>query len=40
METLERGFEDATAIIQLPERYRKRLRTNKVGSISIFVKDK
>jgi transposase-like protein len=27
MDTLERGFEDATAILQLPERYRKRLRT-------------
>ena len=27
MDTLERGFEDATAVMQLPERYRKRLRT-------------
>lgn len=27
MDTLERGFEDATAVMQLPERYRRRLRT-------------
>lgn len=27
MRTLERGFDDATAVLSLPERYRKRLRT-------------
>ncbi|GIM44735.1 IS256 family transposase [Collibacillus ludicampi] len=28
MATLEAGFEDATAVLHLPEKYRKRLRTN------------
>ncbi len=27
METLENGFDDATAVLMLPEKYRKRLRT-------------
>lgn len=27
MEVLEAGFDDATAVLALPERYRKRLRT-------------
>ena len=27
MRTLEAGFDDATAVLSLPEKYRKRLRT-------------
>lgn len=27
MQTLEEGFDDATAVLSLPEKYRKRLRT-------------
>jgi len=27
MDVLEAGFEDAIAVLELPERYRKRLRT-------------
>lgn len=29
MRTLEAGFDDATSVLSLPEKYRKRLRTTK-----------
>jgi transposase-like protein len=31
MEVLEEGFEDATAVLELPEQYRRRLRTTEQG---------
>ncbi|MDT2304094.1 hypothetical protein P7H21_09095 [Paenibacillus larvae] len=34
MGVLESGFDDATAVLMLPERYRKRLRTTTALSVS------